>query len=160
MVEYVPPPENFEHLNPIQRYMQKGSLDRQDYVWLFILVLAYFTARPYLQELFKRFFGSSDDLKEGEQIHKDYVLSKAKKSPNAIRGQETQELSTIPEGVEETTASGAQVTKGKVSNRKNKDKAVVEQLLEWDDEPERMEVEGDKNDVVAWMDKWSDISEK
>lgn len=159
MVEYVPAPENLDDLNPLQRYMQKGSLDRKDYVWLLIFVLAYFTARPYIQELFKRWFGNQEDLQEGEQIQKDYVQSKAKKSPNALRDPKSQDLSSIPEG-EETTATGAQVTKGKALNRKNKDKPVVDKLLDWDDEPERKVVEGDKQDVVAWIDKWTDEAEK
>ena len=155
MVEYTPAPEDLSRLNPIQRYMQKGSLDTQDYAWLFIAVLAYFTARPYIQELFKRFF-SIGDVQEGERVRQDYVKSKAKVGPNSIRGNEVQELETIPESKEDIITSGTNVTtKGKVVNRKNKEKSEQEKLIDWDDEPERPAVEGDRADVVSWLDKWS-----
>ncbi|EXJ78290.1 hypothetical protein A1O3_09451 [Capronia epimyces CBS 606.96] len=155
MVQYVPPPEDLSHLNPIQRYMQKGTLDRQDYIWLFLIVLAYFTARPYIQELVKRFF-NHDDLKEGEQIRSDYEQSKAKVGPNSIRGNQPDESTAITELLDETAASGSNVKKsGKAVNRKTKDKPELDKLLDWDDEPERKPVEGDKSDVVAWLDKWS-----
>lgn len=159
MVEYTAPPKDLNRLNPIQRYMQKGSLDKQDYVWLFIFVLLYFTVRPYLQELAKRFF-SSETVEEGEQIRKDFIKSKAKVGPNAIRGLESHELETIPETKEETLASGSHTAAaGQVVNRKNKEKTGEEKLLDWDDEPERSQIDGDKTDVVSWLDKWDQEAE-
>ncbi|EXJ88382.1 hypothetical protein A1O1_05312 [Capronia coronata CBS 617.96] len=155
MVEYVPPPEDLSHLNAIQRYMQKGTLDKQDYIWLILVVFAYFTARPYIQELFKRFF-SPDEYKEGEQIREDYEQSKAKVGPNSIRGIESAESTAMTEPSGETMASGSSIGKGKVVNRKTKDKSEVDKLLDWDDEPPRKPSEGDKEDVVAWLDKWGD----
>jgi len=152
MVDYAPPPEDLSQLNLIQRYMQKGSLDRQDYVWLLILVLAYFSARPYIQSVFKWWF-SENDVKEGEQVREEYMRSKAKVGPNSIRGIETQE--SIAE-TGETSTSGSNVDKkGKVTNRKIKEKSGEEELLDWDEEPARAPAEGDKADVVAWLDKWS-----
>jgi hypothetical protein len=161
MPEYDPPPKDLTRLNPIQRYMQKGSLEKQDYAWLFILVLAYFTVRPYLQELAKRFF--SPDTVEGERIHQEYIQTKAKAKigPNAIRGTDHQELETIPESKEDVTTSGTQTTsKGKAINRKNKEKSLQDQLLDWDDEPARPAEEPGKADVVSWLDKWSKESEE
>lgn len=161
MPEYDPPPKDLTRLNPIQRYMQKGSLDKQDYAWLFILVLAYFTVRPYIQELAKRFF--SPDTHEGERIRQEYIQTKAKAKvgPNAIRGTDHQELETIPESKEDVTTSGTQTTsKGKAINRKNKEKSLQDQLLDWDDEPARPAEEPGKADVVSWLDKWSKESEE
>lgn len=133
--------------------MQKGSLDKQDYLYLFLFVLAYFTARPYIQELFKRWF-NHDDMKEGEQIRSDYERSKAKVGPNSIRG--TEPATAIAELSGEAAASGTNVeNNGKAVNRKTKDKSEVDKLIDWDDEPERKPAEGDKSDVVAWLDKWS-----
>lgn len=161
MPEYDPPPKDLTRLNPIQRYMQKGSLEKQDYAWLFILVLAYFTVRPYLQELAKRFF--SPDTVEGERIQQEYIQTKAKAKigPNAIRGTDHQELETIPESKEDVTTSGTQTTsKGKAINRKNKEKSLQDQLLDWDDEPARPAEEPGKADVVSWLDKWSKENEE
>ncbi|KIX01575.1 uncharacterized protein Z518_09301 [Rhinocladiella mackenziei CBS 650.93] len=155
MVNYTPPPEDLSRLNPIQRYMQKGSLDRQDYVWLFILVLAYFTARPYIQEMFKWWF-NHDELKDGERARHEYLQSKAKVEPNIIRGTESQDPITIPEKSGDATTTGSSLDKrDKAMNRKTKEKSVAEKLLDWDGEPERAPLEGDKSDVVAWLDKWS-----
>ncbi|KAL6244486.1 hypothetical protein RBB50_008728 [Rhinocladiella similis] len=159
MVEYVPPPQDLSHLNPVQKYMQKGHLDRQDYIWLFIIVLAYFSARPYIQKFFKWWMGS-EDQKEGEQVMTEYFDSKAKVGPNAIRGTENEEPSLIPEKIGDASASGSNIDqKGGVVNRKAKGKSGEEQLLDWDDEPARQPAEGDKTDVVAWMDKWTNDTE-
>lgn len=158
MVEYTPPPADLSRLNPIQRYMQKGQLERQDYVWLLIMVLAYFAARPYIQNLFKWWF-NHDDLQEGEQVREEYLKSKAKVGPNAIRGTEADEPVSIPEKLEDTTTGSHVDKKGKVVNRKTKEKSGEEKLLDWDDEPERTPTEGDKSDVVTWLDKWSKESE-
>lgn len=157
MVEYAPVPENLHELNPIQRYMQKGSLDRQDYAYLFIFVLAYFAARPYIQKLAKWFFAPKE-LLEGEAAQKEYFDSKAKVSPNEIRGEKEEQPNSISET--KTAASGSNTDKkGNVVNRKSKaqvasQKTQEEQLLNWDDEPARKATEGDKSDIVAWLDRW------
>ncbi|EHY59708.1 hypothetical protein HRR83_001018 [Exophiala dermatitidis] len=156
MVDYVPPPRDLSHLNAVQRYMQKGSLDKQDYIWLVLIVFAYFTARPYIQELFKRFF-NHQDIEEGEKTRAEYIQSKAKVGPNSIRGTEAEESTTIVELSGDTKASGRNSEKkGKAVNRKTKEKSEVDKLLDWDDEPERKPVEGDKTDVATWLDKWAD----
>jgi len=160
MVEYVAPPEDLTQLNPIQRYMQKGQLGRQDYVWLLIVVLAYFTARPYIQKFFKWWMGT-EDQKEGEQVMDEYFKSKAKVGPNAIRGTESEEPSTMVEKAGAASASGSSLDKKSgVVNRKAKGKSGEEELLDWDDEPPRKPTEGDKSDVVTWLDKWSDEAEQ
>ncbi|KIW91998.1 uncharacterized protein Z519_06980 [Cladophialophora bantiana CBS 173.52] len=154
MVEYTPPPEDLSRLNPIQRYMQKGQLDKQDYVYLFIIVAIYFMARPKIEEFFKWWMGQKD-LKEGEQARTEYMHSRAKVGPNVIRGTESTVLETIPE-VSGDTATGTNMDKkGKVMNRKTKEKSGAEKLLDWEDEPERKPTEGDKSDIVAWLDRWS-----
>ncbi|OAL37429.1 hypothetical protein AYO20_03278 [Fonsecaea nubica] len=153
MVEYTPAPEDLSRLNPIQRYMQKGQLDKQDYVYLILIVLVYFMARPKIEEFFKWWMGPKE-LQEGEQARIAY-MQKAKVGPNVIRGTETRSLETIPE-VSADTATGTNMDKkGKVVNRKTKDKSGTDKLLDWEDEPERKPTEGDKSDVVAWLDKWS-----
>ncbi|KIV85885.1 hypothetical protein PV11_01537 [Exophiala sideris] len=157
MVEYVAPPEDFSRLNPIQRYMQKGQLERQDYIWLILIVAAYFTARPYIQSFFKWWMGD-DAMKEGEKAQEEYFKSKAKVGPNAIRGTETEDSTTIPEKSPGASGSSAD-KKGNVMNRKTNERTGEDQLLDWDDEPARKPAEGDKSDVVAWLDKWSNEQE-
>jgi len=161
MPKYTPPPPSLDHLNPIQRYMQKGALDKQDYVWLALFVLAYFTARPYIQRLFKWWFAEKDVI-EGERAHQEYMQSKAKISPNSIRGSESAEPTSLPDTTADATTSGSNVDKkGKVVNRKAKgpstaEKAEEDKLLDWDEEPARRPVEGDKSDVMTWLEKWDE----
>ena len=155
MVQYSPPPEDLSVLNPIQRYMQKGPhFDTTDWGYLLIFVLAYFTVRPYIQKLAKWWF-SDKDMKEGEKALEEYARSKAKVGPNAIRGSEGQEAVSMLENSGETS-TGSNIDKtGQVVNRKTKTKSEADQLLDWDDEPERKPTEGDKGDVVTWLDKWT-----
>ncbi|KIX98769.1 uncharacterized protein Z520_05230 [Fonsecaea multimorphosa CBS 102226] len=153
MVKYTPPPEDLSRLNPIQRYMQKGQLDKQDYVYLCLFVLVYFIFRPKIEEFFK-WWMSPKGLQEGEEALAAYK-QKAKVGPNVIRGTESRSLETIPE-ISADTATGTNMDKkGKVVNRKTKEKSGEEKLLDWEDEPERKPTEGDKSDIVAWLDKWS-----
>ncbi|OAP63561.1 hypothetical protein AYL99_02788 [Fonsecaea erecta] len=153
MVEYVPAPSDLSRLNPIQRYMQKGQLDKQDYFYLCLIVLIYFMARPKIEEFFK-WWMSPKALREGEQARAEY-MQKAKVGPNVIRGIESTSLETIPEVSVDTTSGTNVDKKGKVVNRKTKEKSGADKLLDWEDEPERKPTEGDKADIVAWLDKWS-----
>jgi len=154
MVKYAPPPEDLSRLNPIQRYFQKQELDSRDWAYLLIFVLAYFAARPLIQRGAKWFL-ASEDVTEGEQAQAEYLRSKAKVGPNAIRGTEPQEATAISERSGDTTTGSSVDKKGVVVNRKTKDKSGADLLLDWDDEPERKVTDGDGSDVVAWLDKWS-----
>jgi hypothetical protein len=152
MVEYTPPPADLSHLNPIQRYMQKGQLEGTDWVYLFLFVAAYFAARPTIEKVIK-YWMTGGDLKEGEQAQADYVRSKAKVGSNSIRGKQDPTMTSIPEASEDTTTGSSVNPDGNVTNRKAKD--ATKELLDWDDEPAREPTEGDKGDVVAWMNRWS-----
>ncbi|OCT49272.1 hypothetical protein CLCR_05222 [Cladophialophora carrionii] len=154
MVQYTPPPADLSHLNPIQRYMQKGELEGRDWAFLLIFVLAYLAARPAIQRGIK-WWMADDELKEGERAQAEFLRSKAKVSPNTIRGNKSQEATTIPEGAGDTTTGSSLDHTGNVTNRKAKDRSQAEILLDWDDQPERRPTEGDKADVVTWMNRWS-----
>ncbi|KPI45017.1 uncharacterized protein AB675_2570 [Cyphellophora attinorum] len=158
MVEYTPPPADLSRLNFVQRYMQKGSLDWSDYGYLILVVLAYLAVRPALQ---RWVIGKSEEEEQGVLERASYQERRAKVGANAIRGgkAEPEDLLTA----DETTTSGANVTQsseGAVVNRKAKGvkfagpKSETEKLVDWDDEPGRTAVEGDKSDVMAWLDKW------
>ena len=138
--------------------MQKGSLEMSDYAWLLILILAYITFRPYTQKAIKWLLAPKD-VKEGDEALKEHFQSRAKVDANTIRGSQTTEPEPIPEEKADVTASGTKAaTNGQVSNRKvkgaNATKSEPETLDDWDDEPARKPVEGDKTDVLAWLDKW------
>ena len=126
----------------------------RDWAGLFILVLAYFTVRPYLVRGAKSWF-RDDALKEGEQAQAEFLQSKAKIGPNTIRDTTASESTSIPERSGDTTTGSKVHTGGKVTNRRAKETTGTEEILNWDDQHERKPVEGDKGDVVAWMDKWS-----
>ena len=161
MAKYAtPPPADLSGLNPIQRYLQKGELENRDWAYLLILVLAYFAARPTIQRLMKAWL-ADDDVKEGERAQKEFQQSqaKAKIGPNSIRGNEAQEATTIPETSGDTTTGTSLDAKGSVTNRKTKENPETKTLLEWDDQPERKPTAGDKGDVVAWMNRWSNEEE-
>ena len=159
MVEYVPPPEDLSRLNPVQRYMQKGELDWHDYYWLVGIVLVYILARPAIQKFFSWFIGGGDQAEqEGVREREAYYQRRAKVGPNAIRGGKD-EPADIAIGTAEGTASGASINdKGAVSNRKAKgpkgEKSEADKLLDWDDEPPRAPAEGDRSDVMQWLNKW------
>ena len=161
MVEYSPPPADLSQLNPIQRHMQKGSLDRQDYAYLLILVLAYVAFRPAIKRG-AAWLLAPKDFEEGQQAQKDFAEGRAKATigANAIRGgkDETDEL--VRSGEADATASGVDPqSKGQLQNRKMKgqdpNKSEVDKLLDWDDEPVSVKQEGDKSDVLTWLDKWT-----
>lgn len=160
MVEYVPPPADLSKLNPVQRYLQKGQLDRQDYIYLCLLVAIYFIARPAIQNFFAWFMGGSKEVEEGEKEREAYNERRARVSANAIRGGKDEPEDITSDPLEGTT-SGANVKKGangEVSNRKTKgpkgEKSEADKLLDWDDEPPRAPVEGDKSEITKWLDHW------
>ena len=155
MPEYVPPPASLDHLNPIQRYLQKGKLEFQDYMNLVLLVLAYFVLRPYIEAGMKKMF-ENKDLKEGEQTQKDYIESKTKPKvgANEIRGAKTSTTESAK------GATGAEIAPSNVPvNRKSRPTDEVpaptaEQLLEWSDIATTGSTEGGKADVATWVDNW------
>lgn len=162
MPEYSPPPASLDHLNPIQRYLQKGALDFQDYMNLFLLVLAYFVSRPYIDAGMKKFF-KHKDLSEGEDIQKEYIESKMKPKvgANEIRGAKT---TTVGSSVE-ITASGADIKPASaLVNRKAIQTAATgevpaptaEQLLEWSDITTTGTAEGAETDVLTWVNTWDE----
>ena len=139
--------------------MQKGSLERDDYIRLGLLVLCYFMLRPYIQKVFKYFF--SGDIQEGEEIREKYEksMSKAKLDPNTLR--DSKKHPGIEEGPAENgeaVGTGRKARNGGAAvNRKVKfapEKTEEEKLLDWDDEPARRPTEGDTADVATWLDKW------
>lgn len=161
MPTYTPPPASLDHLNPLQRYLQKGSLDFQDYMHLFLLVLGYFVCRPYIDAGMKKFF-KHKDLSEGEEIQKEYVESKLKPKvgANEIRGAKT---TTLESGAGTATSGADTKLANTPVSRKAKQPAeelgevpeqTAEQLLEWDDITTTGTTEGPKADVLTWIDKW------
>ncbi|KAJ9615739.1 hypothetical protein H2200_001816 [Cladophialophora chaetospira] len=152
MVQYTPAPADLSQLNPIQRYLQKGELDARDFAYLFIFVLAYLAARPAIQRGIK-WWMEDEDLRAGEQAQAEFL--KAKLDPNVLRSSKAREAASIPENHADTTTGSSVDTKGNVMNRKTKDKSGTDALLDWDDLPARKPTEGDKTDVVSWMNKWS-----
>jgi len=162
MVEYEPPPKDLSSLNPIQRYMQSGKGPdfnnfNKNWTYLIIGVIIYlFVVRPYIEKAAAWWFGGAD-MKEGQQALQDHARARAQAQigPNAIRGTENQPPTAATENLDDSTTGRSFNTTGQVVNRKTKDKSGVEQLLDWDDEPARKPTEGDKSDVVAWLDKWS-----
>lgn len=157
MPEYTPPPDDLSRLNPFQRYMQKGQLDWNDYFYLGLLVAAYIIARPAIHK-FVRWIVEEKDVKEGEEQTEAYYERRAKVGANSIRGGKDESIN-ISSAADDTLASGADINeKGEVANRKSKGskgvKSETDKLLDWDDEPARGHAEGDKSDVVAWLNKW------
>ena len=159
MVEYGPIPDRLDQMNPIQRWMQKPSLETSDYAWLLILVLGYVVVRPYTKEAIKWLIAPKE-VKEGDKAMKEHFESRAKVDANSIRGSnKTTTSEQIPAETKNVAATGSNIaTDGQVSNRKLKStatgKSEEEKLVDWDDEPPREPVPGDKTDVVAWLDKW------
>ena len=165
MVKYEPPPTDLSHLNPIQRYMQKGSLDREDYIRLGLLVAVYWILRPYIQKLFKKFFGGDDDVTEGEEIRDEYEQRRAKAAldANALRNSKgASQTIAESEKQDDVVASGSSAKEGggTAVNRKKvnfaQPKTEEEKLLDWDDEPARRPLAGDSTDVVSWLDRWDE----
>lgn len=160
--EYTPPPSDLSGLNPIQRYMQRG-LTTQDYAYLFIFVLAYIAARPYVKKGAKWLLAPKE-LIEAERIQNEYYeTQEAKVSANEIRAKGNGGESVMVDGTgDDVKASGREEETGNVVNRKAKtqtpatSKSEEEKLLDWDDEPARAKVEGDKGDVVSWLNKWDE----
>jgi len=144
--------------------MQKGQLEREDWIRLGLLVLAYFVARPWILKLFKWFF-TNKDLSEGEAIQKEWAERKAKVGPNAIRGTKSEPVDSTTIMNAEATASGSNTNQANVVvNRKSKiqspndQKSAEEKLLDWEDEGAEPPViaggSGEKADVVTWLNQW------
>ena len=159
--EYSAPPSDLSRLNPIQRYMQKGSLDKQDYVYLLIFVLAYFALRPYLKKGAAWFF-APEGLQAGQDAQKEYAQNRARAAvgANEIRGgRDGAPEELISENDTDVAATGIEATgTGQATNRRTKNQAPskteADKLLNWDDEPARTRQEGDQGDVAAWLDRW------
>lgn len=158
MVEYTAPPEDLSRLNPIQRYMQKGSLEWSDWMRLGVIVLIYWLVRPYAQKLFRRW--GEEAITEGEKEKAAYEERRAAASVSAndIRtGKKETEGKTLgyvlaagPEGLaassgaDSTVASATQGQDGEMKNRKAKKKGVsfapekseVDKTLDWEDDSE------------------------
>ena len=182
MVEYVPPPRDLSRLNPIQRYLQKGSLDWSDYARLAAFIALYWFLRPYLQKFFKN---ASKDVKDGEEEEEAYKERRAKAALAAdLRpGSEKEKGKTLGElldgGVDGMMAQSTGIRSSKaddstteMKSRKPKKKGVsfapekteLDKTLDWDDEsefdPRRPPVvsEGGQpqsGDIKAWMEKWT-----
>ncbi len=151
MVQYTPPPADLSHLNPIQKYLQKGQLDTRDLAYLFIFVLAYLAARPAIQRGIK-WWMADEELLAGERVQEEFL--KAKIDPNSIRAAGSRQATSIPE-ISGDAATGISMDQnGKVVNRRTKEKSETDILLNWDDQPGRKPTEGDKGDVVSWMNRW------
>jgi hypothetical protein len=155
MVDYNPPAD-LSRLNPIQRYMHKGELEWTDYYWLIAIVFVYIMARPTLQNLFARSFGGNAAESEGVGEREAYYERRAKVGPNAIRGERDDPIDITNDNAADVTTTGSvNKTNGAVSNRKGKGpKSEADKLLDWDGEPSRDTSEGDKTDVMQWLNKW------
>lgn len=155
MPNYTPPPASLDHLNPIQRYLQKGRLEFQDYVNVLLVAAAYFILRPYLEAGMKRIF-ENKDLKEGEEAQKEYIESKTKPKvgANEIRGGKTAAVGSS------TETTGADIVPANLPiNRKSNltdevPPPTAQQLLDWDDIVTTGTTEGGKADVATWIDSW------
>lgn len=158
MVEYTPPPQDLSKLNPIQRYMQKGSLDFSDWLRLGAVVLVYWLLRPYFQKLAKKW--SDDAVQKGEEEQAAYQQRRAQAaiSDDIRSGKKRQqgEGKTLGNLLEEgadgfAESSGAKAASnvpgqdGEVKNRKQKktkgvsfapEKSEVDKTMDWEDESE------------------------
>lgn len=185
MVQYrVPPPKDLSKLNPIQRYMQKGSLEWNDYMRLAVLVLAYWFLRPYIQRAAKRWMGDSS-IDEGEAETEAYKQRRAAAAvgANDIRsGKKSPENKTLgtllDEGADGVAATSgvhakgidsSEAQEGDVKNRRPKKKGVsfapeksdLDKTLDWEDDSEfdpRRGPAGSQagnGDIKQWMEKWT-----
>lgn len=155
MPQYVPPPQDLSRLNPIQRYMQKGELEWNDYYWLIGIVIVYIMARPAIQKFFNTTLGGNKDEKEGAQQREAYYQRRAKVGPNAIRGGKDDPLDILSDDADVSASGASPANGGGVTNRKAKGpKSEAAKLLDWDDEPSRAPSDGDKSDVMQWLNKW------
>lgn len=185
MVEYTPAPQDLSKLNPIQRYMQKGSLDTSDWLRLGAVIVAYWLLRPYFQKLAKKYFGNG--IEEGEEEQQAYQQRRAQAaiSDDIRSGKKTGEGKTLgqllddgAEGFVESTgakpASAAKAEEGEVKNRKQKkskgvsfapEKSEVDKTLDWEDESEfdprrkpmtsQEHAQAEGGDIKKWMEKWT-----
>ncbi|RMZ91452.1 hypothetical protein DV736_g1319, partial [Chaetothyriales sp. CBS 134916] len=160
MVKYLPPPDNLDGLNPIQRFMQREST-LQDYFYLALFVLCYIAARPSIKKG-AEWLLASPEYKEGVRKQKEFEQARAsaKIGANTIRSQKATPAQLLDSSGAEGEASAVQTAAtSQVQNRKTKsagtNKSEVDKLIDWDDEPARTKQKGDTSDVVAWLDKWN-----
>lgn len=175
MVKYTAPPTDLSRLNPIQRYLQKGSLDYSDWLRLIALVAVYWLLRPYIQNFARKLSGEEVAQGEAEQEAYQQRREAAAVGPNDIRsGKKVPESKTLgqllDEGVDgfdkSATTSGVATTAtegndGEVKSRKPKKKGVsfapeksaADRTLDWEDEsefdPQRKAAEGEEGEPVA-----------
>jgi len=114
-------------------------------------------ARPWIDLAFQKFF-TQDVTKTSQEAHRK-KQPKAKVGPNAIRGgpEVPDDTTTSADMDGDATASGQYITTANTELERRGGsgmKALQEQLLDWDNEPARAPVEGDKTDVVEWLKKW------
>jgi len=158
MVEYTPPPKDFSKLNPIQRYMQKGSLDFSDWLRLGAVVFAYWLLRPYFQKLAKKWSDEAVQTGEEEQAAYEQRRTQAAISNDIRSGKKSKDADgrtlgqLLDEGADSfAETSGAKAApavpaqEGAVKNRKQKkpkgvsfapEKSEVDKTLDWEDESE------------------------
>lgn len=174
MVKYTPAPADLSKLNPIQRYMQKGSLDWSDWLRLIALIAAYWFLRPYIQNIVRKYSG--EDVTQGEAEQEAYSKRReaAAVGANDIRsGKKIPEGKTLGQLLDEgvdgfdkkavssgAAPAGAEGNDGEVKSRKQKKKGVsfapeksaIDRTLEWEDEsefdPRRKVVEGEEGEPV------------
>ena len=155
MPQYVPPPKDLSRLNAVQRYMQKGELEWSDYYWLIGIVIIYIMARPAIQKFFNTTLGHNTDEQEGNKEREAYYQRRAKVGPNAIRGGKDDPLDMLSEDADVSASGVAHANGGTATNRKAKGpKSETDKLLDWDEEPSRSATDGDKSDVMQWLNRW------
>jgi len=159
MPEYAPTP-NLDNANPIQRYLHKGALEPRDWIALALIVICYVTLRPSIERLMQRYF-DANPAKTSQDLWRAAKASKAKVSPNEIRGVQRQTKDEGEPSQTSVTASGKDVySPDKIVLKRGKSeftaKTLEQQLLDWDDVEARQPKEGDKGDVLEWIDKWDE----
>ena len=165
MTQYAPTP-NLDNMNPIQRYLHKGSLEPWDYFRLLLIVGGYLLLRPSIEAAMKWWF-DADPGKTSQDARKHAKEAKAaaKVSPNNIRS-----AKGATEEDESTSTAGAKAS-GREGNTEDEivlrrpgkggseftAKTLEQQLLDWDDVESIRPAEGPKGDVTEWVQKWDGL---
>jgi len=150
-------------MNPIQRYLHKGSLEPWDWARLGLVVVAYILLRPSIEWLMKKWF-DADPFRTSQDARKK-AKAAAKVSPNAIRGAKGDTEKDNPQSTAGGTSSGREVNTDDdiVLRRPGKGgseftaKSFEEQLMDWDDVDAIKTPEGPKGDVTEWVKKWDGL---
>ena len=161
MAQYAPTPR-LDKMNPIQKYLHKGELEPWDWARLALIVITYLLLRPSIEWLMKKYF-DADPFKTSQDARQAAkAKTKAKVSPNAIRGAAVEEKQDEPLSPSNAIASGTETTANDiVSGRRGKGrseftaKTFEQQLLDWDDVQDIQPVEGPKGEVSDWVEKWN-----